>query len=168
MARLAKIELDFNWKIKSFMDLLKSSNKAGEKRSLAAGTTFGIVDERTGIVTPAHLFVCSLGASSYTYARLFWHEGSEAWCTGHALAFTFFQGCPEICVPDNPKPVITEASPYEPDVNPSFAQMASHFDVAVIAARVRKPRDKAYASYYMSSRQSNHTSKNISCLQEYF
>ena len=29
MARLAKIELDFNWKIKSFMDLLKSSKLSG-------------------------------------------------------------------------------------------------------------------------------------------
>ena len=124
--------------------VMRQDHKAGEKAfSDFAGTTLRIVDERTGIVTPAHLFVCSLGASSYTYARLFWHEDSEAWCTGHALAFTFFQGCPEICVPDNPKPVITKASPYEPDVNPSFAQMASHFDVAVIPARVRKPRDKA-------------------------
>ena len=94
-------------------------------------------------MTYAHLFVCTLGASSYTYARLFRHEDSEAWCTDHALAFNFFQGCVEIIVPDNPKPVITKASPYEPDVNPSFAQMASHFDVAVIPARVRRPKDKA-------------------------
>src|SRR5205823_5919103 len=33
--------------------------------------------------------------------------------------------------------------PYEPDVNPSFAQMAAHYDVAVIPARIRKPKDKA-------------------------
>ena len=124
--------------------VMRQDHKAGEKAfSDFAGTTVRIVDERTGEVTPAHLFVCTLGASSYTYARLFWHEDSEAWCTGHAQAFNFFQGCVEIIVPDNPKPVITKASPYEPDVNPSFAQMASHFDVAVIPARVRRPKDKA-------------------------
>jgi transposase len=78
-----------------------------------------------------------LGASSYTYARLFWSEDSEAWCTGHALAFAFFHGCPEIIVPDNPKPVTTKACPYEPDINPSFNQMANHFGIAVIPARVR-------------------------------
>ena len=55
------------------------------------------------------------------------------------LSFTYFDGCPEIIVPDNPKPVTTKACPYEPDVNPSFNQMANHFDVAVIPARVRKP-----------------------------
>ncbi|MFX4865175.1 IS21 family transposase, partial [Acinetobacter baumannii] len=41
------------------------------------------------------------------------------------------------------KPVITKACPYEPDVNPSFAQMASHFGVAIIPARVKRPKDKA-------------------------
>lgn len=80
--------------------VMRQDHKAGEKAfSDFAGTTLRIVDERTGIVTPAHLFVCSLGASSYTYARLFWHEDSEAWCTGHALAFTFFKGAQKSVFP---------------------------------------------------------------------
>ncbi len=124
--------------------VMRQEHKAGQKAfSDFAGTTLGITDEMTGEVLPAHLFVCALGASSYTYARLFWSEDSEAWCTGQALAFLFFQGCPEIIVPDNPKPVTTKACPYEPDINPSFNQMANHFGVAVIPARVRKPKDKA-------------------------
>ncbi len=124
--------------------VMRQDHKAGHKAfSDFAGTTLPIVDAETGEVRFAHLFVCTLGASSYTYARLFWNESSESWCNGHAMAFAFFQGCPEIVVPDNPKPVITKACPYEPDVNPSFAQMASHFDVAVIPARVRRPKDKA-------------------------
>jgi transposase len=46
-------------------------------------------------------------------------------------------------VPDNPKPVVTKACRYEPDINPSFADMAAHFDVVIMPARVRKPKDKA-------------------------
>lgn len=124
--------------------VMRQDHKAGEKAfSDFAGGTLNIVNERSGEVTPAHLFVCALGSSSYTYARLFRKEDTESWCTGHALAFTFFQGCPIYVVPDNPKPVTTKACRYEPDINPSFAQMANHFDVAVTPARVRKPRDKA-------------------------
>jgi transposase len=124
--------------------VMRQEHKAGHKAfSDFAGTTLPIVDAGTGEVRFAHLFVCALGASSYTFARLFWNETSESWCNGHALAFSFFHGCPDIVVPDNPKPVITKACPYEPDVNPSFAQMAAHFDVVVIPARVRKPKDKA-------------------------
>lgn len=123
---------------------MRLDHKAGEKAfSDFAGTTLPIVDPRTGEVTFAHLFVCTLGASNYTFARLFWNETSESWCKGHAFAFAFFQGCPEVIVPDNPKPVITKACPYEPDVNPSFAQMAAHFGVTVIPARVKHPKDKA-------------------------
>jgi transposase len=124
--------------------VMRQEHKAGEKAfSDFAGGTLSITDPTNGIVTKAHLFVCALGASSYTFAKLFWHEDSEAWCLGHAQAFDFFQGCTEVIVPDNPKPVTTKACPYEPDINPSFAQMANHFDVAVIPARVRKPKDKA-------------------------
>jgi len=46
-------------------------------------------------------------------------------------------------VPDNPKAVITKACPYEPDIHMDFQLMADHFNIAVIPARVRKPKDKA-------------------------
>lgn len=124
--------------------VMRQEHKAGEKAfSDFAGGKLQIFSELTGNSTPAHLFVCALGASGYTYARLFWSEDSESWCTGQALAFQFFDGTVETVVPDNPKPVITKACRYEPDINPSFAQMANHFGVAVIPARVRHPKDKA-------------------------
>ncbi len=123
---------------------MRQNHQAGHKVfSDFAGTTVPIVNPHTGEMHPAHLFVCALGASSYTYCELFWSESSESWCNGHANAFSYFKGCPKIVVPDNPKPVITQACRYEPDVNPSFAQMAAHFGVAVIPARVRRPKDKA-------------------------
>lgn len=80
--------------------------------------------------------------SSFTFADLFWDETVESWCNGHASAFDYFDGCPRIVVPDNPKPVVTKTCPYEPDINPSFAQMAAHYSVAVMPARVRRPKDK--------------------------
>lgn len=123
---------------------MRMPHEAGEKAfSDFAGTTLPIISEVTGEVHQAHLFVCALGASSYTFARLYSDETTASWCNGHADAFTFFGGTTVKIVPDNPKAVITKASRYEPDINASFAQMAAHFDVAVIPARVRKPQDKA-------------------------
>lgn len=124
--------------------VMRQEHKLGERLfSDFAGKTLPIVDSASGEVRMAHLFVCALGGSSYTYARLFWAEDTESWCMGHALAFQYMGGCPTVVVPDNPKPVVTKACPYEPDINPSFAQMATHHDVAIIPARVRRPRDKA-------------------------
>lgn len=123
---------------------MRIEHKGGDKAfSDFAGTTLPIVSERTGVVTFAHLFVCTLGASSFTFAKLYPDETTSSWCNGHADAFSFFGGTPVIVVPDNPKAVITKASKYEPDINPSFAQMAAHFNVVVLPARVRKPKDKA-------------------------
>lgn len=124
--------------------VMRQEHLAGDKVfSDFAGKTLSIRDPATGTESSAHLFVCTLGASNFTFVDLFADETVESWCNGHARAFEYFGGCPKICVPDNPKPVVTKANPYEPDVNPSFAQMAAHYDVAVIPARVRKPKDKA-------------------------
>jgi transposase len=123
---------------------MRMQHEAGDKAfSDFAGSTLSIVSEVTGEVHQAHLFVCTLGASSFTFAKLYSAETTESWSNGHAEAFSFFGGTPVKIVPDNPKAVITTASRYEPEINASFAQMAAHFDVAVLPARVRKPQDKA-------------------------
>lgn len=46
-------------------------------------------------------------------------------------------------VPGNLKSGVTKPCRYEPDINPTYQEMASHYGIAVIPARVRKPKDKA-------------------------
>jgi transposase len=52
-------------------------------------------------------------------------------------------GVPRQIVSDNLRAGITRACFYEPLVNRTYADMASHYGTAVIAARPYKPRDKA-------------------------
>ena len=46
-------------------------------------------------------------------------------------------------VSDNLKSGITKACFYEPAVNRTYAEMAAHYDTAIVPARPYKPRDKA-------------------------
>jgi transposase len=46
-------------------------------------------------------------------------------------------------VPDNLKSGVRSPDLYEPDLNPTYADLARHYGAAVIPARVRRPRDKA-------------------------
>jgi transposase len=46
-------------------------------------------------------------------------------------------------VPDNLKAAVTRAHRYEPELNPTYAELAHHYGVAVIPARAARPRDKA-------------------------
>ena len=46
-------------------------------------------------------------------------------------------------MPDNAKTGVTRACRYEPDLNPTYQEFATHYGVAVMPTRPRKPRDKA-------------------------
>ena len=48
-------------------------------------------------------------------------------------------------IPDNLKSAITKTCRYEPDLNPTYHQLAEYFNVAVIPARPYKPKDKSKA-----------------------
>ncbi len=63
----------------------------------------------------------------------------------HTRCFAFLGGVPEIVVPDNLRSAVSKAHRYEPDINPSYRDLAEHYGVAVVPARARKPRDKAKA-----------------------
>ncbi|MCP5127202.1 MAG: IS21 family transposase [Gammaproteobacteria bacterium] len=101
-------------------------------------------DRITGELRQAQVFVAVLGASNYTYVEATWTQGLDDWLMAHVRAFAFFGGVPEIVVPDNLKTGVQTPHRYEPDLNPSYLELAAHYGVAV-PARVRKPRDKAKA-----------------------
>lgn len=125
---------------------MRQTHRAGEKLFVDyAGQTMPIVDRQTGEVRDAQVFVAVLGASSYTYAEATWSQALPDWLGSHGRAFEFFGACPAILVPDNLRSAVTKAHRYEPDLNPAYQALADHYGVAVIPARVRKPRDKAKA-----------------------
>jgi transposase len=123
---------------------MRQAHKAGEKLFVDyAGQTVPIVDRETGEAHAAQIFVGVLGASSYTYAEGTWTQSLPDWIGSHVRAFEYFGGVPEIVVPDNLKSGVTKPCRYEPDINPTYQEMAMHYGVAVLPARIKKPRDKA-------------------------
>ncbi len=123
---------------------LRQTHKVGEKMFVDyAGQTVSVKDRNTGETGEAEIFVAVLGASNYSYAEAIWDQGLPNWIGSHIRAFEYFGGVPEIVVPDNLKSGVSKACRYEPDINPTYHDMAVHYGTAVIPARVRKPKDKA-------------------------
>jgi len=123
---------------------MRQTHAAGERMFVDyAGQTIGVVDGLTGEVHETQLFVAVLGASSYTYAEATWTQSLPDWCGSHERAFNFFGGVTAQVVSDNLKSGITKACFYEPAVNLTYADLAAHYDTAVVPARPYKPRDKA-------------------------
>jgi len=124
--------------------VMRQDYRAGEKMFVDyAGHTVPLVDRRTGQIHQAQIFIAVLGASNYTYAEATWSQSLPDWINSHVRALSFFQGVPEVVIPDNLKSGVSKASRYEPDLNPTYQELATHYGFAVIPARVRKPRDKA-------------------------
>ena len=123
---------------------LRQDYRAGEKMFVDyAGQKIAILDPKTGMITYASLFVAVLGASNYTYAEATATEKLTDWIQSHVHAFEYFKGVPQITIPDNLKAGVTKACRYEPDLNPTYQDMAAYYKTAVIPARRLKPKDKA-------------------------
>ena len=123
---------------------LRQEHRAGEKLFIDyAGQTAYIVDPKTGEITEAQIFLATLGASNYTFAEASLSQDLPSWIKSHVHAFEFFGGVAEILVPDNLKSGVTNPCRYEPDINPTYQDLAEHYGTTVIPARSRRPKDKA-------------------------
>lgn len=123
--------------------VLRQPHRAGERMDVDfAGQTVPIVDRKTGEVRQAQVFIAVLTASNYTYAEATWSQDRQSWIMAHCRAFEFFAGVPESIVSDNLKSGVTRPCRYEPDLNPTYQEMASYYGTVVLPARPNKPRDK--------------------------
>lgn len=122
---------------------MRQIHKAGEKVFVDYCDGLSIVDEKTGQGHGTELFVAVWGASNYTYAQASMTQKLPCWISSHVSAFQYFGCVPYVLVPDCLKSGVSKACLYEPDINPTYAEMAAHYGIAVIPARPRHPRDKA-------------------------
>lgn len=123
---------------------LRQTYKAGEKMFVDyAGQTVPIHDRSNGTIKEAQIFVGVLGASNYTYAQASLSQSIPAWINSHINAFEYFGGVAEIIICDNLKAGVTSPCRYEPDINPTYYDMAAHYNTVIIPGRVRRPKDKA-------------------------
>ena len=123
---------------------MRQTHAPGEKLFVDyAGPTVAIIDPMTGEIRQAAIFVAVLGASNYAYCDATWSQSLPDWIGSHVRAFEHIQGAPALVVPDNLKSGVTTACFYEPELNPTYRDLATHYGAAVLPARPYRPKDKA-------------------------
>ncbi|PSB24082.1 IS21 family transposase [Stenomitos frigidus] len=131
------------WRAKQKLSM-RQVHKGGEKLFVDyCGLTVPVTPPDTGEVVQAQIFVACLGASNYTYAEATPTQELPHWLGSHGRAFAFLGGVPRAVVPDNLKSGVTDPCRYEPGLNRAYQELAQHYEVAVIPARPKKPKDKA-------------------------
>jgi len=123
---------------------LRQEYKAGDMMFVDwAGDTLPLWDAQNGESRSAYLFVATLGASNYTFARAFEDKQMPSWIEAHIQAWEFFGGVTRLTIPDNEKTGVTIAGRYEMDVNRTYEELTEHYGTGALPARPREPRDKA-------------------------
>ena len=100
-------------------------------------------DPKSGEVHEADVFVAILGCSGLLYAEATRGQDLGSWVGAHIAAWESFGGVSEVTVPDNLRSAVTKACYYEPELNPTYAELATHYSTVVLPTRTYRPRDKA-------------------------
>lgn len=100
-------------------------------------------DPETGESHEAEVFVAVLGCSGKLYVQATASQDLGCWVDAHICAWEAFGGVAELTVPDNLRAGVSKACFYDPELNPTYAELAAHYGTVVLPTRVRRPRDKA-------------------------
>jgi transposase len=116
-------------------------HKAGDKIFVDyAGQKLSYFDRGSGELRPVEVFVAVLGSSGLTYVEASESQEKQQWIRSNERAIWYMGGCPAAIVPDNLRSAVSRSDPYDPEINPEFAE---HYGTVILPTRVRKARDKA-------------------------
>ena len=122
---------------------MRQDHPGGEKLFVDYAEGLSLIDPNSGEPVSTQLFVAVWGASNYTYAEATLTQQLPDWIGSHVRAFQYFGCAPKVVVPDCLKGAVSRACRYEPDLNPTYTDLASHYGICVLPARPARPRDKA-------------------------
>ena len=108
-----------------------------------AGDPAHIIDPDTGEITDCWLFIGVMTYSQYTFVEAFMNERTGNWIKAHAHMYEFFGGVAPMLVSDNCTTAVDHKKSdwYTPVLNRTYHEMAEHYNVAILPARVRHPKD---------------------------
>ena len=141
---------------------LKGRNGAAQMRFDYAPGLYGMADFsgktlalRTGRgERDVELFVAVLPHSSLIYAEAVPDQTLRHWTMVSRRALEYFGGVPRRWVIDNLKAGVDMPGREEVRLNPTFAEFARHYNLAVLPARSRRPTDKGPAESAVRTVQS--------------
>ncbi len=119
-------------------------HKAGEQLFIDfAGDRLYLTDAQNGQKRAVDVFVAILPCSQLTYAQAINSQQQEDFIYALQACLVFLGGVTQAIVPDNFKGAVTKADRYEPTINQTLQDFATHYQTIIYPARARKPRDKA-------------------------
>jgi transposase len=112
---------------------------AGKTPTIVCSSKLGCAPVR------AYFFIGVLDCSYYPFVMAFPDMKQANWNLAHVKMLEHFGGVPKILQPDNCRTAVTHADLWRPQLNRAYDEFATHYNVMIMPARVRKPADKSPA-----------------------
>ncbi len=101
-----------------------------------------LLDPETGRRRRVHALIFTAVVSRHMFVWLTYSQTLTAVIAGCEAAWGFFGGAFKVLVPDNLKPVVTNADAVNPQLSVGWLDYAQHVGFGTDPARVRSPQDK--------------------------
>ena len=101
-----------------------------------------LLDPETGKRRKVHALILTAVVSRHMFVWLTHAQTLTAVLAGCEAAWSFFGGCFKVLIPDNLKPVVTNADAVNPQMSVGWLDYAQHCGFGTDPARVRSPQDK--------------------------
>ncbi len=108
-----------------------------------AGETLSYVDRASGEVDECPVFVAVLPCSGYSFVIALPNATQPNVVKALNACLAYFGGVPQNIKSDNMRTAVSKSCRYEPIFTETLQQWALHNNISLLAARVRKPKDKA-------------------------
>ena len=134
-----------------------------------AGAPLYYTDPATNEPVPCPVLACTLPFSGLSYVEPLASSKLTHLIPALNRAVQYFQGSPRFMVTDNMAQIVTRSSRYEPTFTELADQWSVHYNTAIKATRVKKPKDKpsveksvhlSYQRIYARMRNENFYSLN--------
>ncbi|HEX5881041.1 MAG TPA: IS21 family transposase [Actinomycetota bacterium] len=102
-----------------------------------------LVDPDTERRRRVHALIFTAVVSRHMFVWLSYAQTLAAVIAGCEAAWAFFGGVFKVLIPDNLRPVVTEADAVNPRLSTGWLDYAQHAGFVTDTARIRRPRDKA-------------------------
>ncbi|QEC52786.1 transposase [Anseongella ginsenosidimutans] len=122
------------------------THKPGDKLYIDfSGKKVHYTDRETGEMIVCELFVACLPFSDYAFCIAVPSQRLNDFIYALIRCLEALGGAAQALVPDNMKTAVTRADRYEPTINQTLEDLANHYQMTVVPARPRKPKDKSLA-----------------------
>ncbi len=114
----------------------------GEEAQVDYGEGPMVRHPESGKYRRTRLFVLTLGFSRKSVRLLVWRSSSRVWAELHEKAFRRLGGCLRVVVLDNLREGVLKPDIYDPELNPLYRDMLTHYGAVALPCRVRDPDRK--------------------------